>query len=322
MAKSFRDIKNVVVLVDFSNQVYRSHFATEKDNMMNSDGINVGALLGFCKTLNFSISQANKISATPTLVIAEDSKPKRKRDLYAKYQKDFLQLGYKQDKKWDNKDPTRRISYKGNRENKELGYDPLEICHQFMECLPATFIKAENEEADDVIASYIAQNPNKIIHLYSTDKDMWQLLKKFPNLSIFLSGDEQPNAGMCVKHFKTSDFSHIPLHKTICGDPGDNVKSLFRYPFSKTVEVFWECDGTPENYLKLLVEKYGKDHNYTQHFLKFLNIAILNWQLVQLRYDLKLENTCTLTSDREKWAKLCKAYETPSILYSPLLKIF
>jgi 5'-3' exonuclease len=318
--KSFKDVKEVTVLIDFSNQVYRSHFATERDRMINSDGINVGAVLGYIKTLNFSISQAKKLLAVPSLVIAEDSKPQRKRELYKKFQNALV--SYKADKKWDGKDPSRRISYKGNREDKDLGYDPLDICRQFTECLPVTFLKADGEEADDVISSYVAQNPHKIIHLYSTDKDMWQLLDKFKNLSIFLSGDEQPTAETCEKHFSVSDFSRIPLHKTICGDSGDNVKSLFRYPFQKTVDVFKSCDGTPENYLKLLVEKFGEDHKYTAHFLQFLEVAMLNWQLVQLRYDLKLEARKFPKCNRENWAKLCRSYETPSILFSPLLKIF
>jgi 5'-3' exonuclease len=320
MSKSFKDVKEVVVLVDFSNQVYRSHFATERDGLINSDKINVGCIIGFCKTLNFSLSQAKKISAMPKLVIAEDSRPTRKRNLYAKFQSALS--SYRPDKNWDGVDAGRRISYKGNRESKELGYDPLEICRQFMECIPSTTIKAEGEEADDVIASFVAQNPNKTIHLYSTDKDMWQLLKKFSNLSIFLTGDEQPSSESCLKHFKTSDFSRIPLHKTICGDSGDNVKSLFRYPFSKTLDVFLECDGTPENYLKLLIEKYGEDHKYSQHFLSFLGVAILNWQVVQLRYDLTLEAARVKEPLRERWGELCRRYETPSLTFSPLVKIF
>jgi 5'-3' exonuclease len=308
------------VIIDFSNAVYRSYYGTERDKMENSDGVNVGFILGIVKILQHAISQTKSLGGLPELIIAEDRAPTRKRNLYTKFQSALSE--YSPDKNWDGSDPKARIRYKGNRDKEEIGYDPIAICKDFIKCIPSTTIYCEGEEADDVIASYVANNHEKRMFLYSTDKDMWQLIPKYSNLKIILGDGNSPSDELMLKHFETTDWNKIMLHKVLRGDSGDNIKSILRFPFKKNLDVYQDCAPNPEGFLRLLIERRGADSDAVKHFMKYLKVAILNYKVVKLRTDLYLETETVIQPDRERWNRLCRVYETPSILNSPLLKIY
>ena len=328
MSKSFKSVQKQTILIDFNNQVYRSHHATVREKLTNTDGINVGSVIGLCKVLRFAFNKAVSDGCSlVNLVICKDSVPLRKRNLYYKYRQAFKDLEYKPDKSWDGKSDM-IVSYKGNRDKSDLDYNPIEICEQFMKCIPCEIIYAENEEADDVLASYIKNHPTDNISLYSTDKDMWQLLDKYPKLKIYLNAgsddnpDTQPNDKVIEKHFGTTDTNKIHLHKAIRGDSGDNVKSVRNFQFKRASIAYDECDGTFEDYLRKMVEHFGEDHKYTKHILKFIPIIQLNWQVVELKPDVKYNIEVIEKANIEQWNKLCWNYETPSLLNSALLKIY
>ena len=126
-----------------------------------------------------------------------------------------------------------------------------------MSCIPHLSVFSDGEEADDIIASFINQSginnsiPNTI--LYSTDRDMWQLIGDFKLLKIFLDGDgNQPSFDKMIKKFSTVDFNKIVLHKIIKGDDGDNIKGVKNFQFKKSIQAFLDCDGTIEDYLELV----------------------------------------------------------------------
>ena len=152
------------ILMDFNNQVWRNHFATERQMKPNSDGIHTGSILGLMKVLRHAMKVAST-AGTAKLVIAEDRYPKMKHDLYTKYQDAFS-------------DYDKLIKYKGNRIPKDhLGYNPVEICQKFVDCIPHTKIFCDEEEADDVIASYVNSHSDEDIYIYSSDRDLWPLHK-------------------------------------------------------------------------------------------------------------------------------------------------
>jgi len=309
MGKSFKDIKSITIILDFNNQVWRSFHATKRDNLTNMDGINVGCIIGLCKILRHAISKSTENNSTPSLVICEDRYPKRKHDLYKKYQYAF-------------KDYEGEIKYKDKRHREGLTYNPVEICSQFMKCIPHTHIYMEGEEADDVMASYICKHQNDKIILYSSDKDMWQLLGKYKSLQINLGYDQTVNIDLMIKHFQTTDYNKIALHKMIKGDNGDNVKSILNYPFKKTIQAYDKCNGTFESYLYYLSEIYGENHPAFIKLIDNIPLLILNYHLVDLKLNLKYTSEIIDNTDMNLWNKLCFTFETPSLLNSPLLRIF
>lgn len=317
--KSFNSFASNILLLDLNNVIYRSFYATERDGLINSNNVNVGFILGLAKVIRSLVNRAKNESGFPNLVIAEDRPPRRKRFLYRRYQ-DALS-DYSADKSWDGKNENERIRYKGNREKSEIDYNPIEISKQYLECLKCNFIWCEDEEADDVIASYIHQHKKYNIFVSSTDKDLWQLLPHFPNLKIILGDGSEPDKEKCLKHFDTTDFKKIALHKIIRGDSGDNVKSINRFQFKKNLDVFNNCDGTTEDFMRKLIEKDGEHGKDTERFMKYLKVAILNDQVVRLKTDLKLEHRSIKKANIDNWNKLCVTFETPSLFSSPLLKI-
>jgi 5'-3' exonuclease len=321
----FRDIPNVKIVVDYSNVVYRAFHGTTNStdadkNMINSDGINVGFILGTCKMLGHAINQAAKLGALPKLVLCKDRSPTRKRNLYVKYQ-EYLK-DYTQDKSWDGIDKSQRIRYKGNRIKEELPYNPLQIMDQFLDCIPSEVVNMEGEEADDVIASYIVKHSKENLIVYSTDKDIWQLLVTYPNLKIIIGDNSEPTKESCIKHFDTDDWSKIALHKIIRGDSGDNVKSINRFQFKKNLSAYLNCDGTVEDFIAKVIELNGWEHKDTQKLMDYIMVIKLNYELVQLKKDLDYDINEIKTSDKDKWNELCAIYETPSLFNSPLLNIY
>lgn len=312
MRTKIKSSKSSIILIDFNNQVWRNHHATERKMAPNSDGIHTGSILGLVKVLMHAINRSKEMHTLPKLVICEDRFATRKHNLYKKHQGAFK----------DFKGPQK---YKGNRPKKDLEYNPVEICQEFMSCIPHTRIYCEGEEADDVMASYVYDNWDRKIIMYSTDRDMWQLLDQFPNLKIFLGPEgEEPTKEALEKKFGTTEFSKVVLHKIVTGDAGDNVKGVFRYQWKKSVEAFQNCNGTIEDYLHQLYKIFGKNNKYLMHLLQEHNIELLtlNTKLVTLRTDLDYEKEIIKEADFYKWKHLCHLFETPSLLRARLMDIF
>jgi len=306
----FRSLQNSTVLIDFNNQVWRNFHATEKQNLTNSDGINVGCIIGLVKVLNYSIKKCKDEGSAPNLVICEDRYPIRKHKLYENNQHVF-------------KDYPTPVKYKGTRPKKKYAYNPIDICRQYVDCIPHIKIYMEEEEADDVIASFISKNSNIPIHLYTTDRDLWQLLPKYKKLSIILDDGTEPNKTRLEKSFeKDVTFDKILLYKIIKGDSGDNVKSVNRFQFKKTKESFIRCDGTIEDYVRCIGEDFGTDSKEFNQLMDNFELIRLNLRLVKLKENLKYTVESYPQPDINKWMKLCQVFETPSLMKTGLLKIF
>ena len=316
MKTKFNQSKESIILLDFSNQVWRNHHATEHKMAPNSDGVHIGSILGLSKVLMHSINRAKEYNSLPKLVICEDRVPTRKRDLYVKFQDAF------KDYKTKDNSP---ILYKGNRAKKDLDYNPIDICQMFMSCIPHTRIWCENEEADDVLASFIHNNKQHKIFLYSSDRDMWQLLNEYPNLTIFFDSDgSYPTDEYMNKKFNTTDFNKVSLHKILRGDSGDNVKSIRNYQFKRSIDAWNECGTSIESYLNKLVKIYGKNNTFIQQLLKPHNIKllILNRELVKLKTKLNYKIKVFKKPKPHKWKNLCYTFETPSLLRTKLMEVF
>lgn len=309
--KKFNQLPNAIVLIDFNNQVYRNHHATLKKMSPNSNGIHTGSIVGLHATLAQAINKAQSFGVGVKLVICEDRTPTRKRQLYETHPNAFKDYG-------------KTFQYKGNRIKEDLGYNPIQICKEFVSCIPHTRIYCNGEEADDVIATYVHEHKNSTIFLYSTDKDLWQLLKFHKKLHIFLDRfHNQPDLGMLKKKFDgAKDFGKIPLHKMLRGDAGDNVKSVRNYPFKASFSAFDLCDGTIESYFYKLIELYGIESKFIEKIMNNIELILINKELVKLRVDLPIIKEKLSKPKPNTWKNLCYKYETPSLLNSSLTKIF
>ena len=305
---SFRNQKITLSILDFNNQVWRSFHATDKQNMKNDDGINVGCIIALFKIIKTAIAKAKENSNDFRIVICEDRYPTRKKDLYKKYQEAFFEYD-------------KTIIYK-DRPKKDLPYNPVEICREFIDCLPHIKIFAEGEEADDVICSFIHKYQKLNTLLFSTDQDLWQMIAKYPNLEIFENDIDKPNLDKLEKNFMCRDFNKVVLYKVIKGDSGDTVKSVHRFPFKKNLQAFLDCDGTVKDYFKFIKERCGENSKEYKKLMDNKLLIRLNYEVVRLRNDIKFNKQVFTKIDIKKWKRLCAVYQIPSLINYPLGKLF
>ena len=153
-----------VLLIDGMNLFIRVFSAIPTTN---EDGVHVGGIVGFLRSLAFSI---NMIRPTRTIVVFDGKGgSNRRRKIFPQYK------------------AGRKMSYRLNRANDYLTRDEeqrmmirqLNRVVEYLECLPITIVNIENNEADDVIGyctkHIFKDNKSTIL---STDKDFLQLVDK------------------------------------------------------------------------------------------------------------------------------------------------
>jgi 5'-3' exonuclease len=185
----------------------------------NSDGVLVGGVLGFLRTLKYLVTS---IRPTKVFVVWEQGGgcPRRKH-LYPQYkenrlkQKDFKELY----------DENGKIHPAADKENKVF---QIEILTSILSCLPVCQLYTPNTECDDIIAwlckGYFKASPEKKV-IISSDKDFFQLLED-KNVEIFDIGKKHyVNEAYVKETFKISP-KNITLARCIAGDESDNISGI------------------------------------------------------------------------------------------------
>ena len=216
-----------VMLIDGMNLFIRVFSAIPTTN---EDGIHVGGIVGFLRSLAFNI---NMIRPTRTIIVFDGKGgSNRRRKIFPEYK-----MG-------------RKMSYRLNRahvsltrdEEKKMMIRQLNRVVEYLECLPVSIMNMENCEADDVIG-YLSKHiykDNKTT-IVSTDKDFLQLVDKTirvysPTKKIMYDEDKVFNEyGIHPKNFL--------LYRMFDGDKSDGIpgvngigkKTLIKlFPFMET----------------------------------------------------------------------------------------
>ena len=216
-----------VLLVDGMNLFIRVFSAIPTTN---EDGIHVGGIVGFLRSLAFSI---NMIRPTRTIVVFDGKGgSNRRRKIFPQYK-----MG-------------RKMSYRLNRahdfltreEEQKMMIRQLNRVVEYLECLPITILNIENCEADDVIG-YLSKhifNDSKATIL-STDKDFLQLVddntrvysptkkKMYDETKVFEEYGIHPKNFLLFRMFDGDKSDGIP------GVNGIGQKTLVKlFPFMET----------------------------------------------------------------------------------------
>ena len=220
-----------VLLVDGMNLFIRVFSAIPTTN---EDGIHVGGIVGFLRSLAFSI---NMIRPTRTIVVFDGKGgSNRRRKIFPQYK-----MG-------------RKMSYRLNRahdfltreEEQKMMIRQLNRVVEYLECLPITILNIENCEADDVIG-YLSKhiyNDSKTTIL-STDKDFLQLVdnntrvfsptkkKMYDEAKVFDEYGIHPKNFLLFRMFDGDKSDGIP------GVNGIGKKTLVKlFPFMETEEKY------------------------------------------------------------------------------------
>ena len=202
-------VNDRVLIVDGLN-LYLRVFAV--NGALNDNGVPVGGLTGFLRSLAYSIREVN-----PTRVIivydgAGDSQRRRK-----------MHPDYKSQRK-PGKRITRWDAFKNATEEKEAMKIQFSRLLDYLDFLPINVISIDRIEADDTIA-YIA---NKLVKeevtIMSSDQDFLQLVDDritvwSPTKKIFYT----PNKGLEDYGVPAHNFL---MYKVLMGDKSDNIEGV------------------------------------------------------------------------------------------------
>ena len=220
-----------VLLIDGMNTFIRVFSAIPTTN---EDGVHVGGIVGFLRSLAFSI---NMIRPTRILVVFDGKGgSNRRRKIFPQYK-----MG-------------RKMSYRLNRahnfltreEEQQMMIRQLNRVVEYLECLPVSIMNMEQTEADDVIG-YLSKHiyRNSKTTIVSTDKDFLQLVDKNTNVysptkkkmydeeKVFEEYGIHPKNFLLFRMFDGDKSDGIP------GVNGIGKKTLIKlFPFMETEQKF------------------------------------------------------------------------------------
>ena len=218
MAESIFDILNDVKEVDTTDpnsrvliidglNLFLRNFSV--NGMLNDNGIPIGGVMGFLKSLALSIREVN-----PTrVVVAFDGKggSTRRRKILPSYK--------------NNRKPGKRMTrwdaWKNYEEEQASQKSQIKRLIQYLKVLPINVIQIDNIEADDTIA-YITNNLlEKEVTIMSADQDFLQLVNErvtvwSPIKKKFYTPD------LVMKDYGVPAHNFL-MYKVLMGDKSDNI---------------------------------------------------------------------------------------------------
>lgn len=179
--------------------------------------------------------------------------------------------------------------YKGNRP--KLPINPKEEYSKYLSFIKSYVLKNESEEADDVICSFVKNNPDKSIIVITVDSDLSHL-NSIPNTIVVNEKDMKVLES--EKYFKNASINekHLALFKSTFGDSSDNVKPIFpRLPKKKFHNALWMYSHDHKAYLNevMSVIKKEKFNLSADEELKIRANFQKNLELVTPRFNIKYE---------------------------------
>ncbi len=226
--------RNKLFLVDAMALIYRAHFAFSKNPMINSKGINTGAILGFTNALLGVIKKENP---THVVVAFDHSSPTFRHRAFE---------AYKIHRAAQPEDITLAIPY----------------VKKIVQALQIPIVEKEGYEADDLIGTLARQAAQGHFEVYmmSLDKDFSQLVADhvylykpaFLGNSVDVLGKEEVLAKW--------EIEHVDQVRDILGLQGDAIDNIPGIPSigEKTAKKLIQAFGSVENLVANAHQLKGK----------------------------------------------------------------
>ena len=200
-----------LLVIDGLNLFFRN-FATI--NMLNSDGVPIGGLAGFIRSLG-SLIHLTQPTGVYIIFDGVGSSTNRK-NLVPEYKSN---RGLRRITNWD--------IYDNIEEESDSKVDQITRLIHYLQCLPVKIGMIDKAEADDMIAymcKVLPETEDSNIIVVSSDKDYLQLLSKNiivyrPVSKVFYRTKE------LREEFKIHPANFL-LYKTLLGDSSDQVKGI------------------------------------------------------------------------------------------------
>ena len=241
-----------ILMIDGLNLFFRN-FAMM--NMVNPDGVHIGGLGGFFRSLGAEI---RRVDPTQVYVIFDGAgSANARKNLLPEYKsgRDIQRITNWE--AFDNKD-----------DEDDAKVDQIVRIIQYLKTLPVKTIGIPKVEADDVIAylsSIIPQSPKDKVFIVSSDKDFLQLVNE--NVVVYRPMEKEFYTEQTViDKFKMSPNNFI-LYKTLMGDNSDKVKGVKGLGEKKLYKLFPELsekDMSLDDIYSICEEKFRENVIYAR----------------------------------------------------------
>ena len=200
-----------VLLIDGLNLFFRN-FAMM--NFVNEQGVHIGGLGGFIRSLN---SLINQIKPTSVYVVFDGTGSSvNRKNLLPEYKsgRNLVRIT-----NWD--------SFDSLEDEHDSKIDQIVRLIHYLKCLPVKTLSLDKVEADDIIAYLSNILPNKHnsqVFIVSNDKDFVQLVDE--KVILFRPGDKEYYTKKMVKEKFGVLAENFILYKTLLGDQSDKVAGV------------------------------------------------------------------------------------------------
>tara|TARA_R110000751_G_scaffold1379_4_gene5185 strand:+ start:12215 stop:13240 length:1026 start_codon:yes stop_codon:yes gene_type:complete len=266
-----------ILVIDGLNLFFRN-FAMM--NMVNPDGVHVGGLGGFFRSLGAEI---RRVDPTQVYIIFDGAgSANARKNLLPEYKsgRDLQRIT-----NWD--------AFDNKDDEDDAKVDQIVRIIQYLKTLPVKTIGIPKVEADDVIAylsDIIPQSPKDKVFIVSSDKDFLQLIND--NVIVYRPMEKEfYTRETVVEKFKMSPHNFI-LYKTLMGDNSDNVKGIKGLGEKKLYKLFPELskkDMSLDDIYNICESKFKENVIYAR-VIQHIDDLETNYKIMDLSNPMLDEN--------------------------------
>jgi 5'-3' exonuclease len=258
-----------ILMIDGLNLFFRN-FAIL--NMVNPDGVHIGGLGGFFRSLGAMIRQ---MQPTQVYVVFDGAgSSNNRKNLLPEYKsgRDLQRIT-----NWD--------AFDDKDDEDDAKVDQMVRIIQYLKTLPVKTVTIDKVEADDIIAYLSQVVPEKKedkVFIVSSDKDFLQLINE--NVIVYRPMEkEYYTTDTVVEKFKMSPNNFI-LYKTLMGDNSDKVAGIKGLGEKKLYKLFPELstqEMTLDDIYNISVEKLKENVIYARIIQNFESLKT-NYKIMDL----------------------------------------
>lgn len=269
------------ILIDGNNILRRVYYAfvearekNQEPPYLDKNGVKIGIIYGmfsYLPSLLCDLASPTKIS------YFLDGKSKRRLEMDATYKDDDrkpLDIGAP-------------VSLSDGREFS----NQIDLISYIFRCLGCDIYHHPNEEADDLIASFVVSNPGAVHIIVSSDKDFFQLIKD--RVVVYRPGVPPPrlyDAERVEEYYEKKHGirlkpSQVRMFKSLTGDPSDNITGV---PRIRKKAVFPLCDSSSIDDI-IASDTHTLSATERKNLIELKDRIVLNYELVGLKYDIDLK---------------------------------
>jgi len=284
-----------ILMIDGLNLFFRN-FAMM--NMVNPDGVHIGGLGGFFRSLGALIRQ---IDPTHVYVVFDGAgSANARKNLLPEYKsgRDLQRIT-----NWD--------AFDNLEEEHDAKVDQMVRIIQYLKTLPVKTVSLPKVEADDIIAymsSIIPSKPEDKVFIVSSDKDFLQLVNE--NVIVYRPMEKEYYTDQTIKEKYNMPPHNFILYKTLLGDNSDKVKGvkgLGEKGLLKKFPELAEREMTLDDIYNICEQKY-KDHVVYARVIQHIDELEKNYKIMDL--------SNPMLDDNDK-KYLTKVVETNEYQYIP-----